>query len=131
MDTTNLRYRIGELVRQHRQNRNYSQQALAAICGMNRSYVGALERGEHNVSLANLARIAAGLEISLTRLLGEAARQASQDRVEQHRERRQAQPPERVVLHREQFMMLLRECAADRPDLVAVYLERCGVNFIE
>jgi len=128
MDITCLRELIGELVRKYRQEKGYSQQALAAICGMNRSYIGAVERGEHNVGLANLARIAAGLDVSLTALLGDASQKAAEGMAENRRDRKE---PEPVVLHRDRFMTLLRQCAIDRPDLVTVYLERCGVRFTE
>ena len=46
-----------------------SQDSLAARTGLHRTYVGSLERGERNVSLRNLARLAAALGIDLGDLL--------------------------------------------------------------
>ena len=128
MDFSYLRETIGERVRRHRQARGYSQHSLAQQCGMNRSYIGSLERGEHNVSLANLARIAAGLDVPLTELLGEAASQGAGKR----RKQRQGQAEQPLVaLNRKTFLTLLHQCASDRPDLVTVYLERFGIRFLD
>ena len=140
MDITQLREIIGQQVRRYRRAKGHSQYSLALLCGMNRSYIGSLERGEHNVSLANLARIAAGLEVPLTEFLGEAAGQAALQCEEKTRNRRRTQrrqppsghtdtPP--VLLNRKTFMTVLHQCAGDRPDLVTVYLERCGIRFLD
>jgi transcriptional regulator with XRE-family HTH domain len=49
--------------------RKLSQEALALECGMNRTYLSAVERPERNVSIDNIARIAKGLRIEPWRLL--------------------------------------------------------------
>jgi transcriptional regulator with XRE-family HTH domain len=46
-----------------------SQEALAHDCGINRTYLSAVERAERNVSIDNIARIAKGLAIELWKLL--------------------------------------------------------------
>lgn len=51
-------------VRRYRQARGLSQQDFANEIEMDRTYYGGVERGERNVSIDNLERIAKGLEIS-------------------------------------------------------------------
>ena len=63
--------RFGERVRALRKERGLSQEAFAAECGLDRTYVGGIERGERNVSLRNLETIAVALEISLTQLMAD------------------------------------------------------------
>ena len=45
-----------------------SQEAFADLCGLDRTYVGGIERGERNVALVNLEKIARALELSLSEL---------------------------------------------------------------
>ena len=56
--------RFGENVRQHRIKKELSQEALADLCGLHRTYIGGIERGERNVSLLNIIRIARGLGVN-------------------------------------------------------------------
>jgi transcriptional regulator with XRE-family HTH domain len=60
---------LGERVRQLRLKRGYSQEAFADHCGVHRTFMGTIERGETNISFQNLARIASGLNVTLSRLL--------------------------------------------------------------
>ena len=46
-----------------------SQEALAHEAGMDRSYMGGIERGEHNLTLINLLRICRCLRVSVSELL--------------------------------------------------------------
>lgn len=48
-----------------------SQEALALEAGLDRSYVGAIERGESNVALVNIHRIADALQVKPRELFGE------------------------------------------------------------
>ncbi len=64
-----LLVRFGKRVREHRLAAGLSQEELAERCGLHRTYVGSIERGERNVSLINLAVIAKSLELSLADLL--------------------------------------------------------------
>jgi transcriptional regulator with XRE-family HTH domain len=58
--------KLGQKVRQLRKNAGItSQEALADICGLDRTYIGGIERGERNVSMLNLAKIAKALGVSL------------------------------------------------------------------
>ena len=65
-----LRLTVGRQVRLVRQQRGWSQEVLAELAGLNRSYVGAIERGEYNVGIDNIERIALALEITISQLVG-------------------------------------------------------------
>lgn len=58
-------------IRQRRKARGLSQQDFALDIEMDRTYIGGVERGERNVSIDNIERIAKGLEISPYLLLTE------------------------------------------------------------
>jgi transcriptional regulator with XRE-family HTH domain len=55
---------FGQRVRELRIRKDLSQEGLAAICDLDRSYVGGVERGERNVSLLNIRKLADALSIS-------------------------------------------------------------------
>jgi transcriptional regulator with XRE-family HTH domain len=59
---------FGERVRFLRQQKNLSQEALADIAGIDRTYIGGIERGERNVSLLNVKRIADAFGITIKQL---------------------------------------------------------------
>lgn len=56
-------------LRQLRQVRGLSQEALADLAGLHRTYVGSVERGERNVSIDNMERLARALEVDIAELL--------------------------------------------------------------
>jgi transcriptional regulator with XRE-family HTH domain len=60
---------LGEAIRSARKERGYAQEAFAARVGLDRSYFGAVERGEFNVTLATVLKIADGLGVRASRLL--------------------------------------------------------------
>jgi transcriptional regulator with XRE-family HTH domain len=62
---------FGQRVRQIRQERGLSQEQLAAVSGLHRTYVGGIERGERNVALLNIIALARALEVPPARLLEE------------------------------------------------------------
>jgi len=63
---------LGEAVRARRLALGLSQEALADAAGLDRSHMGKIERGERNVTLLNVLRIAAALNASAANVLREA-----------------------------------------------------------
>jgi transcriptional regulator with XRE-family HTH domain len=55
---------FGQRVRDIRVKKGLSQEGLAEMCELDRSYIGGVERGERNVSLLNIRKIADALGIS-------------------------------------------------------------------
>ncbi len=62
---------FGARVRALRQDKGLSQEAFAAHCGLDRTYISGIERGVRNVSLVNIHTLAVGLGVSLSDLLQE------------------------------------------------------------
>ena len=60
---------LGENIRTHRRNMQWSQEKLAEKSDLHRNYIGDIERGEENVSVDALMRIATALKVSLTDLV--------------------------------------------------------------
>jgi ribosome-binding protein aMBF1 (putative translation factor) len=58
-----IQKRFGERVRELRKRKGLSQEALALACELDRTYIGGVERGERNLSLINIYRIAEALEV--------------------------------------------------------------------
>jgi len=56
--------KFGERIRALRNERGYSQESLALECGLDRTYIGGVERGERNISLVNIYKIARALKVS-------------------------------------------------------------------
>jgi transcriptional regulator with XRE-family HTH domain len=67
-----LREKLGGAVRRLRTDAGFSQESFADACELHRTYIGSVERGEVNISLDNLERIARTLKVPLSRLFAEA-----------------------------------------------------------
>jgi transcriptional regulator with XRE-family HTH domain len=63
-----IRVRFGKAVRQKRHKLGVSQEALADLCELDRTYIGGIERGERNVALVNIEKIARALKLSMSEL---------------------------------------------------------------
>jgi transcriptional regulator with XRE-family HTH domain len=63
-----IRVRFGRAVRQQRTRLGVSQEAFADLCELDRTYIGGIERGERNVALVNIQKIARALKISISEL---------------------------------------------------------------
>jgi len=68
-----LQVRLGRNLRAIRLDRGLSQEDLAEVLHVHRTYIGGLERGERNVSLRSLERLAEGLGVWPEQLLSGAA----------------------------------------------------------
>ena len=73
-----LRARFGAAVRRLRTAEQLSQEAFADRCHVHRTYMGAVERGEVNISLDNIQKIARALSIPVSALFAEAERSSKQ-----------------------------------------------------
>lgn len=72
----NLLRSFGTAVRDRRQELRLSQEELAARAGLNRTYIGDIERGARNIALVNIALLASALEIEPSSLLMSAEKRA-------------------------------------------------------
>ena len=59
---------FGARLKSIRQQRGLSQEALALTCELDRTYIGGVERGERNISLINIQKIAKALDVSAREL---------------------------------------------------------------
>lgn len=60
-----MRLQFGERLRQVRLKKDISQEKLGEMADLHRTYVSSVERGERNISLENIARLADALEIQI------------------------------------------------------------------
>ena len=59
-----LKLAFGQRVRDIRSKKGLSQEGLAEACALDRTYIGGVERGERNISLLNIHKIAKALGVS-------------------------------------------------------------------
>jgi len=63
---------LGQAVRTMRKAKNYSQESFADAVGLHRTYMGSVERGEKNLTIRNIVKVADTLGINPSALLAEA-----------------------------------------------------------
>lgn len=68
---TDILKAFGERVRELREERGYSQESFADHCGLDRTDVGGVERGERNVALRNIKANATAFDVSIAELVKE------------------------------------------------------------
>ena len=61
--------RVGARIRKIRKEKGFSQESLALAAGIDRSYIGGVERGERNIAIINIKRIAEALNTSVHELM--------------------------------------------------------------
>jgi transcriptional regulator with XRE-family HTH domain len=66
-----LQRAVGRNLRAHREARGLSQEAFADLVGVHRTYMGGMERGERNLTLRSLERIAGRIGVDPLALMGE------------------------------------------------------------
>jgi transcriptional regulator with XRE-family HTH domain len=65
---SNIALLIGKKIRSERIRQGLSQEKLAEIAGLHRTYIGMVERGEKNITLLNYVRISTAINLSLHEL---------------------------------------------------------------
>lgn len=60
---------FGNKVREERLKQNLSQEKLAELANVHRTYIGMIERAEKNITLTNIAKIARALKVSISELM--------------------------------------------------------------
>ena len=68
-DFTNQLQKLGLKIRKLRSEKGFSQESFADACGLDRTYVGGVERGERNLGFKNLLRISDALDVEPSELL--------------------------------------------------------------
>ncbi|MBQ4407956.1 MAG: helix-turn-helix transcriptional regulator [Bacteroidales bacterium] len=69
MNENNIVELFGRNVQKYRKARNLSQEKLAELAGVHRTYVGMIERAEKNITICNMKKIADALQIKISDLL--------------------------------------------------------------
>lgn len=59
------RLKLGVTIRRLRQERNWSQESFAELCGLHPNYIGGIERGERNVAIDNIEKISRAFGLSV------------------------------------------------------------------
>jgi transcriptional regulator with XRE-family HTH domain len=60
--------RLGQRIRELRNQKGWSQEEFADVCGVHRTYMGHLERGEKNLSFRSMMRVAGAVDVPLSAL---------------------------------------------------------------
>jgi transcriptional regulator with XRE-family HTH domain len=71
LDDQRFLRRLGDRIREQRTTRGLSQAELGDKCGLHRTFIGSVERGERNVAILNLRLIAKSLRTPLAELLAD------------------------------------------------------------
>ncbi|MWV47142.1 helix-turn-helix domain-containing protein [Paenibacillus sp. HJL G12] len=79
MTDKDILLRVGARIRELRKEKGFTQEALGEKGGFHFSYIGQIERGEKNVALLNLAKIAEALEVDISQLFIQAHREDSEE----------------------------------------------------
>ena len=69
LEVADLQAVLGKRIRELRSKKGFSQESFADHCGLHRTYMGGIERGEHNLTLGTAMTIANGLGVSISELL--------------------------------------------------------------
>jgi len=69
MNSKNILEIFGENVQKYRKEKQISQEKLAELAGVHRTYAGMIERAEKNITLRNMEKIAKALDVEIKDLL--------------------------------------------------------------
>ncbi|MHB8637447.1 MAG: helix-turn-helix domain-containing protein [Fimbriimonadaceae bacterium] len=78
MEGNELSLALGRVVRRLRTEQGYSQENFAYHSGIHRTFMGMIERGQRNVTLATIFRLAKGLNVPASALIAEVERDEQQ-----------------------------------------------------
>jgi transcriptional regulator with XRE-family HTH domain len=76
IDDCKFLQQVGFRIRELRSSRGLTQAQLAESCGLHRTFIGSVERGERNIAILNLRLIAKTLRVSLADLFGDKRKEA-------------------------------------------------------
>ncbi len=68
-----IQRKLGDRIRKLRSRKGWSQEQFAAVSGLHRTYIGAVERGEKNLTISTLHTLARTLDTSIAQLFREIA----------------------------------------------------------
>jgi transcriptional regulator with XRE-family HTH domain len=68
---------LGQRIRELRSKKGWSQEGFADICGLHRTYMGSIERGERNLTIVSILTVAQHLGMTLSQLLTGLERRAA------------------------------------------------------
>ncbi len=71
MSISNINIKTGARIRKLRKNKGWSQEKLALEANLHRAYIGQIERGEKNIGLKNLEKIAKTLGLRIKDMISE------------------------------------------------------------
>ncbi len=63
-----IQKQFGKKVRELRTESGYSQEGFAFACNLHRTYIGCIERGEKNITITNIEKIAKALKVEISQL---------------------------------------------------------------
>jgi transcriptional regulator with XRE-family HTH domain len=66
-----IKDKIGNRIKQLRQEKHLSQEAFADMCELDRTYISSIEKGKRNVSIVNLEKIANAFNVNLSTLFND------------------------------------------------------------
>jgi transcriptional regulator with XRE-family HTH domain len=109
----NLQRSLGRRIRELRSEHGWSQEQSAEFCGLHGTYLGHVERGEKNVSLSTVLRVANALGVRISSLFGQS--QAGSSRLElRHLPPPITSPATASIAHHPEVNRLLGELQAQR-----------------
>lgn len=76
----NLQKTLGKRIRELRLKKGFSQESFADHCGLHRTYMGGIERGERNLTIQTVSTVAKGLDLSMSQLLADIEKQTDSGR---------------------------------------------------
>jgi transcriptional regulator with XRE-family HTH domain len=72
-ESMSARLLFAKRMKEVRLSRGISQEGLAELCNLHRTYISSVERGERNISIDNMEKLALALEVDIRELLNPAA----------------------------------------------------------